>query len=228
MTSSKVRAPASTVNKGSQCPPFLQEPAPLLALVPWAQACPVPHPCRSLSLKATATSSGKGPGFCELLLPPPVGTTLGAVTSASRRLSQGAQGGKRGGVLAAGQGGCNLLGLGLSSRGLGRENNEGSPKPPPRGRCWCKLPLPTSLLFCVCVYWGVRGILLFAFVSLFFFSWFGLWLAPDLGSGVWRGSDASRVRLENYLKEWTGNWHGNGGSNDFCGASVQGGSFRAL
>lgn len=28
---------------------------------------------------------------------------------------------------------------------------------------------PALLCVCVCVYWGVRGILLFAFVSLFFF-----------------------------------------------------------
>lgn len=169
MTSSKVRAPASTVNKGSQCPPFLQEPAPLLALVPWAPACPVPHPCRSLSLKATATSSGKGPGFCELLLPPPVGTTLGAVTSASRRLSQGAQGGKRGGVLAAGQGGCNLLGLGLSSQAWGGRTMRGAPSPPLGVDAGASFLFPQACSF-VCVFIGGSGeffcLLLFPF---FFF-----------------------------------------------------------
>lgn len=52
------------------------------------------------------------------------------MTSASRRLSQGAQGGKRGGLLAAGQGGCNLSKAGIVITGLGRENNEGTPGPP--------------------------------------------------------------------------------------------------
>lgn len=75
-------------------------------------------------------------------------------------------------MLVTGQGGCDLSGLGLSSRGLGREQ-WGEPAPPkPEGSVQAPLPLPTRLLLCVCVYWGVRGILLFAFVSLFFF--FGL------------------------------------------------------
>lgn len=52
------------------------------------------------------------------------------MTSASRRLSQGARGGKRGGLLAAGQRGCDLSGAGIVITGLGRENNEGTPRPP--------------------------------------------------------------------------------------------------
>lgn len=63
LTSSKVMAPASAVNKGSQCPLFLQEPAPLLALVPRVQACPVPHPCRTLSLKSQRGFLREKPGL---------------------------------------------------------------------------------------------------------------------------------------------------------------------
>lgn len=82
-----------------------------------------------------------------------------------------------------GQGGCNLSGAGIvimrPGEAWGGRTMRGVPGPP-GGRCWCKLPLPTSLLFCVCVYWGVRGILLFAFISLFFFFVWPL-ASPRLG-----------------------------------------------
>lgn len=69
---------------------------------------------------------------------------------------------------------------------LGRENNEGSPGPP-AGSTLVGASSSHKPALCVCVYWGVRGILLFALVSLFFL--FGLWLAPGLGSGEWGGWD---------------------------------------
>lgn len=50
------------------------------------------------------------------------------------------------------------------------------------------------VLLCVCVYWGVRGILLCVLFPFFLLLLFGLWLAPGLG--VWRGSDASREGTE--------------------------------
>lgn len=135
--------------------------------------------------------------------------------------------GKEEGCWLQGRGAATCPGLGLSSQGLGRENNEGSPKPPLGVDAGASFLFPQACSF-VCVFIGGSGEFFCLLLFPFFFSWFGLWLAPDLGSGVWRGSDASRVRLENYLKEWTGNWHGNGGSSGFCGESVQGGSFRAL
>lgn len=105
-------------------------------------------------------------------------------------------------MLVTGQGGCDLSGLGLSSRGLGREQ-WGEPAPPkPEGSVQALLPLPTRLLLCVCVYWGVRGILLFAFVSLFFFlvcpldsPWLGSVEGGDTQGGPGELPEGEGVRL---------------------------------
>lgn len=77
-------------------------------------------------------------------------------------------------MLPAGQGGCNLSGLGLSSQAWG-ENNGGSLAPAtPRGRCWCSFLFPQACSFvCVCVIGGSGEFFcLLLFLSLFFF--FGL------------------------------------------------------
>lgn len=64
LTSSKVTASARAVNKGSQCPPFLQEPAPLLGLVPWVPGLPCPSSLQeSVTEKPPLLPQGKAQPF---------------------------------------------------------------------------------------------------------------------------------------------------------------------
>lgn len=73
-------------------------------------------------------------------------------------------------MLAAGQGGCNLSGLGLSSQAWG-ENNGGSLAPAtPRGRCCCSFLFPQACSFvCVCIGGSGEFFCLLLFLSFFFF-----------------------------------------------------------
>lgn len=54
------------------------------------------------------------------------------------------------GPLAAGQGGCNLSGLGLSSQAWAENNGEPGPLTP-RARCWGSFLFPQACSLCVCI-----------------------------------------------------------------------------
>ena len=101
------------------------------------------------------------------------------MTAALRRLSQEPRWGGEGGLLAAGQGGCNLSRLGLSSQAWA-ENNGGSPAPPPPGLgagAASSSHKPALLYVCVL---GGQGNSFVCFGFPFFF-WFALWIAPGWG-----------------------------------------------
>lgn len=178
-------------------PCFPPRAAPLRALVPGGPACPGLILAGRLSRQSHRCFLRERPGLLSAPTSSSRGNLSWAVTSASRRLSQGAQGGKRGGVPAAVQGGLQpVRGWDCHHKAWGGRTMGGAPRPP-RGRCCSKLPVPAGQLFCMCVYWGVRGILLFAFVSLFFL--FGLWLAPGWWGRV-EGRRAGKEGLENFRR----------------------------